>query len=146
MGSTWEPTRKRIPEPDSASIRYSLYEGVGRSAWLQKRSLLYVFLLFKLQASRPDMPDTSSTLCPQTALAWHPVHPILVSGGSEGAISTGTSPLRQQGLRQMFRLRHRHPPRQPRQHRTPYRCSQHLHHKSPLARRFPKRTTQTFGR
>src|SRR6266851_5879965 len=32
------------------------------------------------------MPDTSSTLCPQTALAWHPVHPILVSGGSEGAI------------------------------------------------------------
>ena len=34
-------------------------------------------------ASRPD---TSATRYLQTALAWHPVHPILVSGGSEGAI------------------------------------------------------------
>jgi hypothetical protein len=53
--------------------------------------------------------------------------------------STGTSPLRQQGHR------HRRPPRQPRQHRPPHRPSKHQHHKAPLARRFPKRTTQTSG-
>jgi len=49
----------------------------------KKKSAVRRVLLFELQASRPDM---SSTLCPQTALAWRPVHPILVSGGSEGAI------------------------------------------------------------
>ncbi len=31
-------------------------------------------------------PDASLTLCHQTALARHPVHPILVYGGSEGEI------------------------------------------------------------
>jgi len=78
MGSPWEPARERIARPDRASIRHSLHERVGRPAWTQERSLLYVLL--------PPYIDASVTRFTQPALAWHPVHPILVSGGSEGAI------------------------------------------------------------
>jgi hypothetical protein len=79
MGSSWEPVRKRIVRPDSGSLQYSLYEGVGRSAWAQKRSCTSCLSRLKANSRVVD------TL-PSTALAWHPVHRILVSGGSEGAI------------------------------------------------------------
>src|SRR5216683_6146493 len=98
MGSTWEPTRKRISGPDGASIRYSLYEGVGRSAWTQKRSLLYVVsysLSFKLQGL------TCLTRRRHFALKqpWHGTLCIPFSSlvAPKARSSTGTSPRRQQG-------------------------------------------------
>jgi hypothetical protein len=45
MGSTREPARKRISQLGSASLQYSLYEGVGRSAWEQKGVVCPVYLV-----------------------------------------------------------------------------------------------------
>ncbi len=80
MASIWEPAHKRISRPDSASLQYSLYEGVGRSASAQRRSC--TSCLPRLRANARRVIDTLLS----TALALHPVHRILVSGGSEGAI------------------------------------------------------------
>ena len=57
--------------------------------------------------------------------------------------STRASPRRQQGHLQISQLPHHRPAAQLCQDRTPHRPSQHQHHKSPLARRFRKHTTQT---
>ena len=92
VASTWEPARKCISRPDSASLQYSLHEGVNHSAWAQKRSCTSCLPRFKGQGPIDTLPSI--------ALAWHPVHRILVSGGSEGAIlhwdlsspSAGTPP------------------------------------------------------
>jgi polyadenylation factor subunit 2 len=79
MGTAWEPTRERLARPDRARIRHPLDERMGCPTRTQKRSLLYVpFSSFPHSLQHPHPHNT--------ALAWHPVHPILVSGGSEGAI------------------------------------------------------------
>ena len=83
MGSPWELARKRVTRPNCTSLRYSLHEGVGRSPWTQKRSLLYVL---SSSSCLRDLMHHGMLPINQIALAWHPVHPILVSGGSEGAI------------------------------------------------------------
>jgi WD domain, G-beta repeat len=83
MGSPWELARKRVTRPNCASLRYSLHEGVGRPPWTQKRSLLYVL---SSSSCPQDLTHHDTLHINETALAWHPVHPILVSGGSEGAI------------------------------------------------------------
>jgi polyadenylation factor subunit 2 len=83
MGSPRKLARKRVTRPNSASLRYSLHEGVGRPPWTQKRSLLYVL---SCSSCPQDLTHHNTLPINQTALAWHPVHPILVSGGSEGAI------------------------------------------------------------
>ena len=82
MGTAREPARERLARPDSARVRHPLNEGMGRPTRPQKRSLLYVLLSLSL----PHSLLTPRHLLPISALAWHPVHPILVSGGSEGAI------------------------------------------------------------
>jgi polyadenylation factor subunit 2 len=48
-----------------------------------KKEVCCASYFFFIQVPRPY---PSLTLLHQSALAWHPVHPILVSGGSEGAI------------------------------------------------------------
>ena len=55
MGSSWELARKRVTRPNCACLRYPLHEGVGRSPWTQKRSLLYV----PSCSSRPQRSDAS---------------------------------------------------------------------------------------
>src|SRR5712671_3534472 len=67
---------------DISFLLYLLYERVGCPAWAQKGSLLYI-LSSSFTALRSDV---LVTLCLQTVMALHPMHPILISGGSEGAI------------------------------------------------------------
>ena len=90
MGSTWEPAHKRISRLDSASLQYSLYEGVGRSAWTQKGVVRPVYLI---QGPRPD---ASLTLC--LLQPWRGTLCTVSSSlmAPKARSSIGISPLRQQ--------------------------------------------------
>ncbi|SRR6266851_1185522 len=98
-GSTWESARKRISRPDSASIRYSLYDRVGRSAWAQKRSCTSCLPRLRAKTGRviDTLPSTAwrGTLC---TLSSSLVAPKARSSTS----STGVSRLRQQVRLQFF--------------------------------------------
>jgi len=126
-GSTWESARKRISRPDSASIRYSLYDRVGRSAWAQKRSCTSCLPRLRPKAGRviDTLPSTAwrGTLCTLSSS-------LVVPKARSSTSSTGISRLRQQVHLQFFQLRHHRSPPQPHQHGTPHPRSQHSHRKS----------------
>ena len=80
MVAKWKSRCECLARPNRSSIRYQSYERIPNSQRSQKRSLLYEQPFFFSQVIQ--FPNFS----PSSAVAWHPVHPLLVSGGSEGAI------------------------------------------------------------
>lgn len=66
-----------LSRPDGTGIRHSCHERIPRSSWSQERSLLWVSVICHFY---------TCLFNPFIAIAWHPVHPILVTGGMEGSI------------------------------------------------------------